>query len=149
MIRSNHSGFRAWSFPIMIGFPPDTVMIFSYSVRRYISNLCQKNKHVKKKCKRGLRNRLSAIRNSEDIIPVLSFSSPSALVSAFAALGHDLQISPIVLLTEEGRLATISPLDDVMRNAWRHCPCHPRHARTLPQALIKVKKLSSFKDQMT
>ena len=43
----------------MIGFPPDTVMIFSYSVRRYISNLCQKNKHVKKKFKRGFCNRIS------------------------------------------------------------------------------------------
>lgn len=66
---------------------------------------------------------------------------PNLYASAPAPISHDLQISPIILHTERSLLPAVTPLADVMRDAWRHCPCNPRHARTLPPRPLTVKKL--------
>jgi len=54
-------------------------------------------------------------------------------------LGHELQVALVVLCTEEGRLAAVTPLGDVMRNAGSNDTCQASHFRKRPGARTRRK----------
>ena len=52
---------------------------------------------------------------------------PDIEAALLAMLAEQLEIEPVVVLTEENVLAPIAPLGDVMRDARNHQPCQACH----------------------